>query len=238
MSLTYYPPTIAFKLSFKDAYINNRITSSEAERLIKDNILAKMPDDCFVNVYKSDSRFSFVVKVACKVGLHQDIICRVLTFALFKIEELVTSSTRRGCGFDCLSSYVSIANGHQIAFRIQKNLSSYSQEDYGINVYQPEKGTFKGSVYILHDPISGWYKIGKSKNAIKRKKDIERGTVANFYFAAIFHLCIENSSTESKLECELHRRFEDFRVAGEWFNLTDKHLNEAINYANENYKII
>ena len=237
MSIAYFPPIIAIKLCFKDAYINNRINLIEAEGLIKQNLLAKMPDNCFISVYKNYSKHSFVIKLAAKEELHQDIICRFLTFVFFKIKEFTITDTIRSRP-DYMLYFRGIVSNHTLLFSMQKNVMNYSQEDYAVDVYQPEKGTSKGSVYILHDPISGWYKIGKSKNAIKRKKNIEQSLVSSFYFASIFHLSIDSNSTHSKLEADLHRKFKRIKASGEWFNLTKKDLKEAAAYVNENYKLL
>jgi hypothetical protein len=71
-----------------------------------------------------------------------------------------------------------------------------------------------GYVYLIKNS-EGHYKIGKSVNPSKRIESL--GVVLPFPIEAVH---IISSNRMSKLEKELHGRFEDKHIAGEWFELT------------------
>lgn len=74
----------------------------------------------------------------------------------------------------------------------------------------------EGFVYLLKTP-QGLYKIGRSKNAEKR---ITKLGVKLPY--PIYPLAIIKTSDMVALEKVLHARFEEKRVNGEWFELSDE----------------
>lgn len=76
-----------------------------------------------------------------------------------------------------------------------------------------------GYVYLIKNN-EGHYKIGKSVNPNKRIESL--GVVLPFPIEAV-HLVY--SDRMSKLEKELHERFGDKHIAGEWFALTDEDVN-------------
>ncbi len=81
-----------------------------------------------------------------------------------------------------------------------------------------------GQVYLLK--AGPFYKIGKSKNAEKRIKQIKLQLP---YPVEVVHVI---TTTEySSLERFYHRRFENKRTNGEWFLLTDEDVREFVSHS-------
>lgn len=74
-----------------------------------------------------------------------------------------------------------------------------------------------GYIYLCFDS-SGLWKIGIAKNVKKRLEQMRTGN-PSIKMAAKFFAC-----NPQKTEKELHKKFEDNRVAGEWFNLSPTDL--------------
>lgn len=77
--------------------------------------------------------------------------------------------------------------------------------------------------YIMHDPITNLYKIGKSRNPKFREKTLCSQTPQIFLFA----VCNYN------IEKELHKKYAHKRVRGEWFKLNNDDLKKIISYGFE-----
>ena len=77
-------------------------------------------------------------------------------------------------------------------------------------------------VYVISADIDGKkrYKIGYTKREVyKRLKELKTSNSANLEI----ELVIE-SKWATKIEKELHRRFKDFKINGEWFNLNEEDM--------------
>lgn len=75
-----------------------------------------------------------------------------------------------------------------------------------------DSGTRHGFVYLASG--DGYYKIGLSKNPVHRIETI--GSKLPFELEI---LCSINTNDTRRLESELHRKFDDKRLSGEWFRL-------------------
>lgn len=76
--------------------------------------------------------------------------------------------------------------------------------------------------YIIKDCNNNTYKIGKSKNPLKREKTLQ-SEKPNLKLIKIF---------ENNIEKELHELYKDCRLRGEWFKLN----NIQLEYICKNYK--
>lgn len=93
----------------------------------------------------------------------------------------------------------------------------------------------QGYVYLIHAEGTNRYKIGRSINPLKRYEQLQGQSP--------FPLRVENcvwSPDSVLLEKQLHDRFCDFRVHGEWFELEDDgYINiRFLNYRSEFSEII
>lgn len=86
--------------------------------------------------------------------------------------------------------------------------------------YQHQQTTYcPGNVYLIHDPRTGLFKIGISKNMKMRMGQLKHryGTqlrLVNKWF----------TTSMRWIETCLHSRFSERRVRGEWFDLADDDL--------------
>lgn len=64
--------------------------------------------------------------------------------------------------------------------------------------------------YLIKNKRNGYYKIGKSKNPIKREKTLQSEEPL-IQVVKIF---------DKNIESILHKDYKDFRIRGEWFNLS------------------
>jgi hypothetical protein len=67
---------------------------------------------------------------------------------------------------------------------------------------------------LILDEITGYHKIGRSKNPIKRERTLqsEKPTISLFYYCEV----------PAKIESILHEKYKDYRVRGEWFDLDEE----------------
>ncbi len=77
----------------------------------------------------------------------------------------------------------------------------------------------RGYVYLLGSSEYGWYKIGKSRRPSVRAKEL--GILLPFEIRPI---AIWESERYSALERELHEKFADDRINGEWFKFEIEHI--------------
>lgn len=77
----------------------------------------------------------------------------------------------------------------------------------------------KRKTYLMVDKKTGHFKIGYSKNPDAREKTLQSEKPD----IKLLITCNEN------IEKELHKKYSDKRVRGEWFNLTEENLTEIIN---------
>lgn len=82
----------------------------------------------------------------------------------------------------------------------------------------------KTYVYIMIDHNTKYYKIGRSDGPLKREKTLqsEKPTIELIY----------KFECEYGIEKELHNKFINKKIRGEWFNLD----NNDIDYIKNNYK--
>lgn len=75
-------------------------------------------------------------------------------------------------------------------------------------------------VYIMEDLRNGHFKIGKSKHPLKRESTLQSEVPQVALRFAI--------PCDEVLEIELHSKFAEFRIRGEWFSLSPKNCLEII----------
>ena len=86
------------------------------------------------------------------------------------------------------------------------------------NKTKPTPMTTAGYIYLLQSP-TGVYKIGRSIDPENRIKTF--GLKLPF---EVEYICLIETKDMVELERELHERFEEQRVNGEWFNLGDSDI--------------
>jgi hypothetical protein len=120
--------------------------------------------------------------------------------ATFKVKGEILDSN-----FEHFASYIDISIKY---LDVENPVSSYS-----------DKFT---KVYVMIDKNTGYYKIGRSSNPLKREKTLqsEKPTIE-----LLFHHDARISN-----EKELHDMFSDKRVRGEWFDLNGSDLSIIRNY--------
>lgn len=75
--------------------------------------------------------------------------------------------------------------------------------------------TAYGFVYLIHNATQDTYKIGKSKDPVKRLSQLRTSSPDE-----IAIVCTIETSDMDRLEGELHQEFADKHIRGEWFRLT------------------
>lgn len=98
---------------------------------------------------------------------------------------------------------------------IRSQLPPHIPEPRKISFKQPEppKGDHAGYVYLVQS-VTGAYKIGRTRNPRDRMRTF--GVLLPF---EVEYLCLITTTRMIDLERELHRRFADKRLQGEWFAL-------------------
>lgn len=80
----------------------------------------------------------------------------------------------------------------------------------GIRTSQPERATY---VYIMKDEHNGLYKIGKSVNPKYRERTLQSEKPS-------IKMVFSTKERDDFSESSLHSEFAEFRIRGEWFDLT------------------
>lgn len=81
----------------------------------------------------------------------------------------------------------------------------------------------EGYVYIGFDQASRYFKIGKSINPKRRTKEIKN---MNPTFDMLICFPVEDQDV---FERQLHIKFSNRRIVGEWFDLSSKEISELTN---------
>ena len=94
------------------------------------------------------------------------------------------------------------------------------------NLFYGKSKKHMKSIYIISANINGeiLYKIGISKDAKKRLKELKTGNAADLNIINQFE-----SKWASKIEANLHRRFYSTKISGEWFSLTPEIVSNFTN---------
>lgn len=87
---------------------------------------------------------------------------------------------------------------------------------------------YPGYVYLVQSPTSA-YKIGRTKDYKSRARTF--GVQLPF---EVEFICVIQTGNMRKLEKELHQRFAEKRVSGEWFNLLPEDVEYIRGLANGN----
>lgn len=82
----------------------------------------------------------------------------------------------------------------------------------------------KNYVYLIYSQANNSYKIGISKNPIKRLKELQTGNSDKLEILSIFESLFAN-----KLEKTLHRQFNHLHDRGEWFFLSEQEVSNFLN---------
>ena len=89
-----------------------------------------------------------------------------------------------------------------------------------------------GYVYLVHCKGTTYYKIGISKlNYHLRLSGIQSGCPFELEMIYVIH-----SNDHRNLEKELHDKFKDKRVRGEWFDLDEASLNTVMKYLQDTHQ--
>jgi hypothetical protein len=88
-------------------------------------------------------------------------------------------------------------------------------EDKIKKIRKENKSQIKYKTYIMKDELNSLYKIGKSKNPRLREKTLQ-SEKPSIKIVKVF---------EENIEKELHNKYKEFRVRGEWFDLNKIQIN-------------
>jgi len=80
-----------------------------------------------------------------------------------------------------------------------------------------------GHVYLIGSRQFKWYKIGKSSNATIRISDL--GILLPF---KIEILAVWKSENYHQLERDLHKKYEEHHINGEWFAFSNEQINNIL----------
>lgn len=83
--------------------------------------------------------------------------------------------------------------------------------------------SYRGYVYLIGSSRFGWYKIGQSKTAEIRIKQL--GILLPFKIEVFSVWMTDNPS---RLESSFHQHYSDFHINGEWFSFEWNQLGEVI----------
>lgn len=89
--------------------------------------------------------------------------------------------------------------------------------------HDKKKEEKKRFTYLIKDMTNGYYKIGKSVNPIFREKTLR----------AEYPKIITIITTEQNIETKLHKKYKEYRLRGEWFDIPDSLITELKNEFNQ-----
>lgn len=101
------------------------------------------------------------------------------------------------------------------------NIKTYSflKDIISLPTKESLKGNLSKYVYVIKNNVTGYYKIGNSKDPFRREKTLQsQEPDINMIVLHKAHTCVET---------KLHRKYKDKRVRGEWFDLTIEEIKEV-----------
>lgn len=119
-----------------------------------------------------------------------------------------------------LQYYLDFFTDEQIAFDNQHLGRSQPQASPNEHSYHGKKKV-PGYIYLLHAAGTNRYKIGLTTDINRRIGQI--GKQSPFPIKLVHSFRTDNCV---KSEEELHRKYDSFRIHGEWFELTEEHVEE------------
>lgn len=92
-----------------------------------------------------------------------------------------------------------------------------------------------GWLYLINEADTNNYKIGvtKAKSIGRRQLELQTGNSKELILCRKFQ-----TDTPYKLENMLHNYYNNFKVKGEWFDLTDEQAIEFVNICKQKQNII
>lgn len=92
-----------------------------------------------------------------------------------------------------------------------------------------------GWLYLINESDTNNYKIGvtKAKSIGRRQLELQTGNSKELILCRKFQ-----TDTPYKLENMLHNYYSNFKVKGEWFDLTDEQAIEFVNICKQKQNII
>lgn len=72
------------------------------------------------------------------------------------------------------------------------------------------------SIYLIKESENNYYKIGVSKNIKQRVKQLQTGSAGDIQILNSY-----KSEYAHKIEKALHRKYFQYNIKGEWFDLPD-----------------
>lgn len=102
-------------------------------------------------------------------------------------------------------------------------LRTFTEKEFYRELFSFDYSTFivenhKKYVYLIHSKSNGYFKIGRSKDPLKRERTLQ-AEEPDISLLKIWE-------GDGALEKELHKSYEHLRVRGEWFKLTMRELWE------------
>ena len=177
------------------------------------------------------SNYNFFKKIK-KDFAHQFLTAYMLNYDNVDGKDILIPKDNRACVLD-YKDIEAIIKGLQNFLEVtsQETIDNFNKskkerqrklnhEHYKERFDKQEKEKVKGFVYLLKIEGKNQYKIGVTKNLNKRLKQISPKMP--------FELKIEHKIKHNDIygmEDELHNKFDDKRIKGEWFKLNDNDVN-------------
>lgn len=120
---------------------------------------------------------------------------------------------------DGLHKYIADTTDEEIQKYNTESMEQLNMEISALREPKPKKKE-KGYVYLIKAD-NGLVKIGKTKNIEKRWNHFT--TKLPYKLELLFYIDTEDMTG---LELELHEQYRKYRKRGEWFELTERHINK------------
>jgi predicted GIY-YIG superfamily endonuclease len=112
---------------------------------------------------------------------------------------------------------------------LKANKVKVSEERKGLKRVQSKYKKGSGYVYLIKCEGVNYYKIGISKSTPKnRLSNLQSGCPFKLDYVTIVHC-----DHYSLIEAQLHRKYRDKNIRGEWFELSPTDLIDVIEFLNE-----
>lgn len=140
--------------------------------------------------------------------------------SIFNIYEMLAVASKYSKNTDELFEFVRAidryASGNPLYWKLRSDIlmSATILEDTRTRI----KSLEEQQTYLMKDHTTGLIKIGKSNNPRKREKTLQSEKPQITLFA----------SHDKNIEKELHAKYKNKRIRGEWFNLSDKDLKDIV----------
>ena len=212
---------IEFPFNFNGYEIGYRYKDGEGRILVDPSMFDHEDQEFCTYMYalaNEESNLNFLASMSIEINLEHGIPVEYCIDHIIEMTYLLKS--------EILVSFPGLKENLEYAIEIYNLLTKDGQT----SSRKIERKIKPGYVYLLQSP-TGTYKIGKTTNPENRLRTF--GVKLPF---EVEYICLIKTKNPKETESELHNKFSDKRMGGEFFKLSNEDIEYVKSLSEESYK--